>query len=74
MDTSVSALVRSYLKSLVRDGVDEAASKSEVVETKRERRRRLLNEVFEGIRTTRSGFRASDNIPREALHDRDAVR
>ena len=74
MDTSVSALVRNYLRSLARGRDDEAASRSEFVETNRERRRRLLSEVFEEIRTTRSGFRASDNISREALHDRDAVR
>lgn len=36
-------------------------------------RRRLLNEVFEDIRATRSGFSASDNMSREALHDRDAM-
>ena len=43
-------------------------------ETERERRGRLLNEVFEDICATRSGFRAADNISREALHDRNAVR
>ena len=72
LDTSVSALVRVYLRSLVRDRRDEAATRT--VETKRERRRRLLNEAFEEIRTTRSGFKASDNVSREALHDRDAIR
>ena len=44
------------------------------VETERERRGRLLNEVFEDICTTRRGFKAADNISREALHDRNAVR
>ena len=43
-------------------------------ETERERRERLLNEVFEDVCATRSGFKAADNLSREALHDRDAVR
>ena len=74
LDTSVSALVRSYLMSLVGDRADGAASRLEPVETERERRRRLLNEVFEDIRATRNGFNASDNMSREALYDRDAIR
>ncbi len=74
LNTSVSALVRSYLMGLVRERVEGAASKLQFVETDRERRRRLLNEVFEDIRATRSGFNASDNISREALYDRDAIR
>lgn len=74
LDTSVSALVRKYLRSLAGDRGGEAASISEVVETKRERRIRLLTKVFEEIRATRSGFKAADNISREELHDRDAVR
>ncbi len=68
--TSVSALVRSYLTSLVQGNADE----SQKVETESQRRRRLLNEVFEDICATRSGFKASDNLPREALYDRDALR
>lgn len=74
LETSVSALVRSYLTSLVRDREVEATPGSEVMETEHERRRRLLNELFEDIRTTRSGFQAADNISREALHEREAIR
>ena len=73
LGTSVSALVRSYLTSLVRDRDDGTASQSKVVETERERRRRLLNEALEDIRATRTGFKASDNVSREALHRRHAV-
>ena len=76
LDTSVSALVRGFLQRLVRDRAEgtselepEAAS-----DTERERRCRLLNEVFEDICATRNGFKAADNIPREALYDRDAIR
>ena len=74
LGTSVSALVRSYLRSLVRDRGDRTAPPSEVVETERDRRRRLLNEALEEIRATRSGFKASDNVSREVLHRRHAVR
>ena len=71
LDTPVSALVRSFLERPVRDrtygrgagGPDE-----------RERRKRLLNELFENICATRGEFKAADNIRREALHDRNAVR
>lgn len=74
LDTSVSALVRSYLQSLVLDRELEAARGSQVMETEHERRRRLLDELFEDIRTTRGGFKAADNVPREALHEREAIR
>lgn len=74
LDTSVSALVRGFLKSLARDRTDEEGARGPDAETERERRGRLLNEVFEDICATRSGFRAADNISREALHDRNAVR
>ena len=74
LDTSVSALVRSYLRSLVRDREVEAAPGSVVMETEHERRRRLLNELFEDIRTTRGGCKAADNLSREALYEREAIR
>ena len=47
---------------------------TEEAETNRERRERLLREVLEDIRATRPGFRASDNLPREAVYDRDRAR
>ncbi len=67
LDTSVAELVREYLKGL-------AVERVEAEETESERRRRLMNKVIEDIRATRSGFRASDNISREELYNRDAVR
>ncbi len=72
LDTSVSALVRSFLERLGR--ADASVEHGTREETDRERRARLLSEVFEDIRATRSGFKASDNISRRALYDRDAVR
>ena len=39
-------------------------------EPPRARRRRIMDEVFEDIRATRSGFSSSENVPREALYQR----
>lgn len=74
LDTSVSALVRGFLSGLVLEQVDDAGGQVPGTETELERRRRLLSEVFEEIRATRSGFRASDNLAREAVYDRYAIR
>ena len=73
LGTSVSALVRGYLKTLVHEQ-DGTEANEQGAETKSERRCRLLNEVFEDICATRNGFKASDNLPREALYDRDTLR
>ena len=74
LDTSVSALVRGFLEGLVLNRSDESGGHVPVTETERERRRRLLSEVFEDIRATRGGFKASDNLAREAVYDRYAIR
>ena len=74
LGTSVSALVRDYLRSLITDGANGASAEEEESETALERQVRLMNEVFEDIRKNNSGFKASDNLPREALYDREAAR
>ena len=77
LDTSVSALVRDYLRDLAcgrHDVPDRLADGSRAVETPRERRRRLMTEVFEDIRASRSGFSAYENVPREELYERRALR
>ena len=74
MDTSVSALVRDYLRSLV-DGQNEGrTADARRVETARERRRRLLNEVLADFDARGVGLRMADNLPREALYDRAMAR
>ena len=70
LDTSVSALVRDYLKNLVADAVGGTAGNGPVEEAEAERRRRRLREVIEDIRAASPGFRAADNLPREELYDR----
>ena len=39
-------------------------------EAPRARRRRIMDDVFEDIRVTRSGFSSSEIVPREALYER----
>ena len=70
LDTSVSALVRDYLKNLVADRSGGTADNGPVVEPEAERRSRMLREVIEDIRATSPEFRAADNLPREELYDR----
>ena len=74
LGTSVSALVRNYLKNLMRARADETAVDDPGVETELERRRRLLNEVIADFEARGVGLRMADNLPREALYDRDAAR
>ena len=75
LDTSVSALVRRYLQSLVSDrgisdaGVSDKVSSPAFGEAKDRRREKLL-EVVEKIRQTSPGFSASENLPREELYAR----
>ena len=74
LDTSVSALVRHYLRSLVSGTRRGPVSKLQGEETETERRRRMLREVIADIRTASSGFRAADNLSREELYDRAGAR
>ena len=63
--TSVSALVRAYLVALVQ---------GQIPETEFEGLRRRQDETLEAIRARGGGLRAADNVPRDALHERDALR
>ena len=53
---------------------EELYARAEAEETESDRRRRLLNEVFEDICATRGGFKAADNISREDLYSRHEIR
>ena len=74
LDTSVSALVRDYLKNLVADHAGGTEDNGPVVEPEAERRRRRLREVIGDIRAASPEFRAADNLPREELYDRARAR
>ena len=74
LETSVSALVRDYLRGLAGGRLATDGDGPKPVETPRERRRRIMAEVFEDVRVTRSGFSSSENVRREVLYERRAVR
>ena len=63
--TSVSALVRAYLTALVQ---------SQEPESEFDRLRRRQDETLAAIRARGGGLRSADNLPRDAVHQRDAVR
>lgn len=73
-DTSVSALVREYLRDLAGERGATVGRTSRLVETPRERSRRIREELLDDIRATRGGFRASDNLSREEIYERRALR
>ena len=70
LETSVSALVRDYLRGLACGRLATGGDGPRPVEPPRARRRRIMDEVFEDIRATRSGFSSFENVPREALYER----
>ena len=72
LDTSVSALVRNYLKSLA--GGRERAADQSGVETTAELRQTQLDEVLADFEARGVGLRMADNLSREELYDRDAAR
>ncbi len=68
LGTSVSALVRGYLITLISGPATEVEG-----ETADDRRRRLLKEVVDDITARDGGLRMSENLPREALYDREVL-
>ena len=67
-DTSVSALVRDYLRRLAAGRVDGATANASGMDVD-ELRRRRLQEVLADIRAATPGFKAADNIPRDQLYE-----
>lgn len=74
METSVSALVRNYLKSLTNPRNQKGTPGLPRVETAQERRSRLLKEVLADFEARGVGLSMADNLSREALYDRDDSR
>ena len=74
LGTSVSALVRRYLSAIGQGQATGLEDGGHGTETEAERRRRLLTAAFADIDARGGGLRMADNLPREALHDRDALR
>ena len=74
LGTSVSALVRRYLSAIGQGQATGLEDGGHGAETEAERRRRLLTAAFADIDARGGGLRMADNLRREALHDRDALR
>ena len=70
LGTSVSALVRRYLDALGRGQAAGIEGGGHRTETEADRRRRLLTEAFAGIDARAGGLRMTENLSREALHER----
>ena len=69
-DTSVSALVRDFLRRLAAGGVDGTTASESRMDA-HELRRRRLREVLADIRAESAGFKAADNISRDELYERN---
>ena len=69
LNTSVSALVRRFLASLVA-GQPGSADSGVAIETDYQRRCRLLREVLADFEASGAGLRMFENIPRDALYQR----
>ena len=74
LDTSVSALVREFLRRLAPGDRRRENLESQPLESALERRRRLFDEVFADFDARGIGLRMADNLPREAIYDRSAIR
>ena len=69
LDTSVLALVRTCLRSLVGDSGGEPAAKAGESETPLELRRRELDKVLADFDARGVGLRSRDNLTRDELYD-----
>ena len=69
LDTSVSALVREFLRRLAGSGARGTSAGEHGVETDLQRRRRLLDEFFADFDAQGPGLRTSRNLTREELYD-----
>lgn len=74
LDTSVSALVREFLRRLVSRGERRGRPESQPPESALDRRRRLFDEVFADFDARGVGLRMGDNLSREALYDSSVTR
>ncbi len=74
MDTSVSALVREYLRRFARGTAEPAASPAVPSESESDLRRRLLRAAIVDITADGGGLDMADNLSREAIYERRAPR
>ena len=70
LDTSVSALVRDYLRTLVDDQGEKMELSGKVsMKTRADYRERKLGDAIANIRISSPEFSAADNLSRDTLYD-----
>ena len=74
LDTSLSALVRGYLRGLADRSHTPLPEDARGGETVDQRRRRMFQDVLAEFDSRGVGLRMADNLPRDALYDRHAQR
>ena len=74
LDTSVSALVRTFLRSLVGNSGRESTATAPEAGSPVELRRRELAKVLADFDARGVGLRSRDNLTRDELYDRDRTR
>ena len=70
----IGELVCNSLRQLLISTQEQNPVTSPVSAEEFERLRRLQDKVLESIDARGAGLRAADNLPRDALYDRDALR
>ena len=73
MGTSVSALVRTYLNNLAAEPLEKSIMDNQESETSL-KGRGSLRELLKEWEAKGIGLKMSENLPREALYDRNALR
>ena len=73
-DTSVSALVRGYLRNLVNDSEDSGETGATPIEINHKQRCTLLRKVLADFEANGLGLRMSESLPRGVLYDSAAAR
>lgn len=74
LDTSVSALVRDFLRRVARGSAVPEGLGRMPVESETDRRRRLLRAAVADITAEGGGLDMADNLSREAIYERSASR
>ena len=74
LDTSVSALVRDYLRLLTGQKAEETQAEDPREETVGERRRRLLREVVADFDARGQRFPGADTLSGEGVYERAVAR
>ena len=74
LDTSVSALVREYLRNLSKGSVGRSVTITPESDVDLEIRRQKFREVLADFDARGIGLHMSDNLSREELYDRDRAR